>query len=104
MGAKNKGNGAFISVYTLGYLGTEPGYFGCTREKYPVIYPGTPQSTYHPPEYIPGYPQSIYPGTPKVHTRVPSEYIPGYLAEGITRVSPEYIPGYPPEYIPYQVP
>ena len=75
MGAKNKGNGAFISVYTLGYLGTEPGYFGCTREKYPVIYPGTPQIIY------PSTPQSAHRGTPEniyLGTLVPPEYIPGY--------------------------
>ena len=66
-------------------------------------FPGTPRvCTQVPPEYVLGYPQSTYPGTPRVCTRVPPEYVRGYpqsmypgTPRVCTRVPPEYVIEYP---------
>ena len=88
-----------VRVHTRGNPAAEPDCFGHTR-----VY------TRVHPEYIPGYPQSIYPGTPQEY--IPGyipEYIPGYTQSKYPGTSqsiypgggPEYIPGYPREYMPY---
>ena len=53
-------------------------------------------------EYVPGYPESMYPGTPRACTPVPQEHVPRYpeiMYPGIpsvcTRVSRKRMTGYP---------
>ena len=51
------------------------------------------------PEYVPGYSRSIYPGNPRVCTRVLPEYLPGYshsMYPGSPRVFARILPGYTP--------
>lgn len=86
-------------------MGTKTGYVSHTRVSTQVsteyLYPGIYRVS------LPGYLQRIYPESFRESTRVPPEYLPGYLQRYLqiiyteacrvsTRVSPDYLPGYLP--------